>query len=129
MLNEIIENIQKIGPIFAAIWILTVGFSVIRPQRYLNSILLMAAFFVTMMFVSNLLGETARPYILLACFLLIMLALFLVPVLLIMNGIQMIKRESLSLSHLLSLGLGIIVGIGEIATVIYVLALSDYILI
>ena len=129
MLNEIIENIQKIGPIFAAIWILTVGFSVIRPQRYLNSILLMAAFFVTMMFVSNLFGETARPYILLACFLLIMLALFLVPVLLIMNGIQMIKRESLSLSHLLSLGLGIIVGIGEIATVIYVLALSDYILI
>ena len=125
MLNDIMENIQVIGPVFAAVWILTVGFSVFRPQRYFNSLLLMAALFVTMIFVSGFFGEEVRPYFLLACFLLVMLALLLVPVMLIINGIQMIRRESLSVSHLLSLGLGIVVGIGEIATVIYVLSLSN----
>ena len=54
-----------------------------------------------------------------------MLFLFLVPILLIINGIQMIKRESLCLAHVLSLGLGIAVGIGEMATVIYVLGLAE----
>ena len=53
------------------------------------------------------------------------LALFMVPVLLVINGIQLIRRESLALPHLLSLGLGIVVGIGEIAAVVYVFGLYD----
>ena len=48
-----------------------------------------------------------------------MLALLMVPILLIINGIQMIKRESLCLSHVLSLALGVFVGIGEIAAGFY----------
>lgn len=49
----------------------------------------------------------------------------MVPVLLVINGIQLIRRESLALPHLLSLVLGIVVGIGEIAAVVYVFGLYD----
>ena len=54
-----------------------------------------------------------------------MVALFLVPLMLILNGIQMIRKESVCAAHLLSLGLGIVIGIGEIAAVIYVLGFYD----
>ena len=126
MFYDIVENIQMLGPVFAAIWVLAIGFTLLRPQRYLNSLLLMAALLITMLFVSGFFGD-ARGYFLLACFLILMLALFLVPVLLIANGIQMIRRESVCPAHLLSLGLGVFVGVGEIAAVVYVLGLSDLI--
>ena len=124
MISEMIENIRVLGPAVAAVWIVTIIFCISRPQRYLNSLLLMAASFLTMLFVSGLFREKVRPYLLMAFFLLIMLGLLLVPVLLIINGIQMVRRESLSFSHLLSLILGIFVGIGEIAAIVYVLDLS-----
>ena len=126
MITDILENLQIVGPFFAAIWIVTILCAVLRPQRYLNSFLLMLALLVTMVFLSGFFGEGAAIF-LLVCFLLVMLALFLVPVLLILNGIQMIRRESFSPAHILSLALGIIVGVGEIAAVIYVLGLSDLI--
>lgn len=126
-MNGIIENIQRLGPVFAIVWGVTFASALLHPQKYRNSILLMGALLVTMVFTSGLFGATAGPYFLLACFLLVMLALFLVPVLLILNGIQMIRRESICPAHLLSLGLGIVVGIGEIETVVYVLGLSDFI--
>ena len=125
MMREVAENIQVLGPIFAAVWILAVLCALLKPQRYRNSFLLMAALLITMVFVSGFFGHEAGAVFLLICFLLVMLALFLVPVLLILNGIQMIRRESLSPAHVLSLGLGIVVGAGEIATVIYVLGLSE----
>ncbi len=106
-------------------WGLTIALTVLRPQRYLNSILLMLSLLTTMVFAAGFFGHEAGSYFLLVCFLLTMLILFLVPLLLIINGIQMIRRESVSLAHLLSLGLGMVVGIGEIATVVYVLGLTD----
>lgn len=126
-MQGILENVQRLGPIFAIVWAVTVACTVFRPQRYFNSLLLMLALQVTMLFVSGFFGDEIRPYVLLACFLLIMLALFLVPALLIANGVQMIRRESVSPAHLLSLALGVVVGVGEIATVVYVLTLSDFI--
>lgn len=126
MFQATLENIQAVGPIFAAVWLLTIGSTLLRPQRYLNSLLLMAALPVTMVFLSSFLGA-AGAYVLLGSFLLVMLALFLVPVLLIVNGVQMIRRESVCPAHLLSLGIGIFVGVGEIAAVIYVLGLSEFI--
>jgi len=126
-MQGILENVQSLGPIFAIVWAVTVACTVFRPQRYFNSLLLMLALQVTMLFVSGFFGDEIRPYVLLACFLLIMLALFLVPALLIANGVQMIRRESVSPAHLLSLALGVVVGVGEIATVVYVLTLSDFI--
>ena len=127
MIDSIIENIQILGPAFAVVWGITILLTVLRPQRYLNSFLLMLALLVTMIFVSGFFDHGARANFLLACFLIVMFALFMVPILLIVNGIQMIRRESVCPAHLLSLGLGIVVGIGEIATVVYVLGLSGYI--
>ncbi len=123
--DGIIENIQTVGPVFAGIWVLTILFTLLRPQRYLNSFLLMIALGVTVVFVAGFFGRGTAEYLLLGCFLLAMLALFLVPLLLIVNGIQMIRRESFSPAHALSLGLGVVVGIGEIASVIYVLGITD----
>ena len=125
MFYNIIDSVQSFGPVVVFVWFVTIAFVVIRPQRYFNSFLLMFSLLVTMLFVASFFGD-ASGYFLLVCFLLVMIALFLVPVLLIINGIQMIRRESLAPAHLLSLVLGIIVGIGEIATVIYVLGLSDF---
>lgn len=119
----VLDNIRGFGPVFAIVWILTVACVLWRPQRYLNSFLLMFAILVTMLFVSGFFPHDAAGIFLLVCFLLVMLALFLVPGLLILNGVQMIRRESLSPAHLLSLGLGIVVCAGEIATVVYVFGL------
>ena len=124
MIDEMLENIRATGPVFAAIWGLTILFTLIRPQRYLNSLLLMAALPVTMIFAAGFFGHEGGVIFLLVCFLAVTLVLFLVPILLIINGIRMIRKESLCLSHLLSLILGVIVGIGEIAAVVYVLAMS-----
>ena len=86
MLDNILENIRIFGPFFAAVWVITIGMTVLRPQKYLNSILLMFALMVTMIFAAGFFGE-AKGYFLLACFLLVMLFLFMVPILLIINGI------------------------------------------
>ena len=122
-----LESLQMLGPVFAAVWLVTIVCTIWRPQRYFNSILLMFSLLVTMVFAAGCLGGETGTYFLLGCFLLVMLALFLVPVLLIANGIQMIRRESVCPAHLLSLVLGIVVGVGEIATVIIVLGMFNYI--
>ena len=122
-MHEIADNIRLLGPTVLVIWTVTVASVIIWPQKYRNSILLMIALMVTLIFLSGFFADQ-RGYFLMACFLLIALGLFLVPIVLIINGIQLIRKESLSLSHLLSIGLGIIVAIGEIATIAYVFYLS-----
>ena len=99
-------------------WILTIALTIRRPQRYFNSIMLMGSIMVTMVFLAGFFGDYAGVF-LLVCYIIVMIALLLVPVMLIINGIQMIRKESVCAAHLLSLGLGIVVGIGEVATVIY----------
>ena len=121
MLTEIADHLRAVGPFFAAIWAVTILSVLLRPQRYLNSFLLMAALAVSMLFFAGFFGDEGASWFLLACFLVVMLALFLVPALLIWNGIVMLRRESFSLAHVLSLALGILVGVGELATVYYVL--------
>ncbi len=127
MIDRIIENLQLLGPLFAAVWAVTIFCTFFRPQRYLNSLLLMFSLLVSVFFVSGFLKGDGQVYFLIACFVLFLLGLLLTPALLIANGIQMIKRESVSLSHLLSLCLGVVVGFGEIATAVYVLHLSGFI--
>lgn len=124
MIQTIIENVQTMGPLFVCTWLVTIGAAILRPQRYFNSLLLMFSLFVTMLFVSGFFVGDAHGTFLLVCFLVIMLGLLLVPLLLVINGIQLIRKESLCLAHLLSLGLGIVVGIGEIAAIVYVLYLA-----
>ncbi len=125
MTDEIIENIATIGPVFAFVWILTITLTIIRPQRFRNSFLLMAALAVTMVFLAGCMGNRAGVNFLMISFLVMTGVLFLVPVMLIVNGVRMIRRESLCPAHLLSLGLGIVIGVGEIAAVVYMLSLTD----
>ena len=126
MFDTAAENLTVIGPVFAIVWIVTIVFTIWRPQRYFNSILLMAAIMVTMVFLAGFFGDYAGIF-LLVCFIIVMVTLLLVPLMLIINGVQMIRKESVCAAHLLSLGLGIFVGIGEIATLIYVLGLGSFI--
>lgn len=120
------ENLQTLGPVFAVVWIVTIVCVLRRPQSFRNCFLLLAALLVTMVFISGFFGHDGGARFLLVCFILVMVGLFLVPLLLIYNGVQMIRRESFSVSHVLSLGLGIVVGIGEIAAAIYVFRIPNY---
>ena len=111
-MNDIMELMGVIGPVFALLWILTIVLTVTRPQRFFNSFLLMLSLLVTLIFIAGFLGDAAGIFLLI-CFVLVMLALLLVPMLLILNGIQMIRKESFSPVHVLSLALGIVVAFQE----------------
>ena len=74
----------------------------------------MNALFFTVFFVAALAGKYIG-YVLLATFLLVFFALLLVPIMLVINGIVMMKKETRSLGNLLSLLLGLVIGAGEIA--------------
>ncbi len=124
-MDDIVSHLQVVGPVFAILWILTIVLTVTKPQRFFNSFLLLLSLLVSLIFLAGFLREAAG-FFLLACFLLVMLALLLVPLLLILNGVQMIRKESLSPAHVLSLGLGIVIGIGEIATAIWVLRIGGF---
>ncbi len=59
------------------------------------------------------------------CIVAFCIALLIVPFFLIHNGILMIKREGRSLSNMLSLLLGLVVGFGEISTFLFLLYLLN----
>ena len=124
-MQAIIDNIQSVGPMLAGVWAITIACTIIWPQHYRNSFLLMLSLIVTMVFAAGFFSDDSG-YLLLFCFLLIMLGLFLVPILLVINGILVIRREGLALAHVLSLALGIFVGVGEAASIVYVLGWSQY---
>lgn len=124
-MESVFDNMQTLWPLFVGIWGLVIVFTLWKPQRYFNSVLLLFAILVTMLFVSGLFGEN-MGYALLVCFLLVMLAIFSVPMMLILNGWQLMRKEGISAAHLLSFLLGIAVGIGEIAAIIFVLGTTEY---
>ena len=81
-------------------------------SRYRNCYLLFIAILSMVPFILNVGG----PYSMLALVLIanaILIAVFIVPFFLIYNGIVMIRREGRQLSHMLSLGLGLVILIGE----------------
>ena len=84
-------------------------------SRYRNCYILFFALATTVVALTFLAGEHQKQVII-ALSLLIFLALLAVPIFLIWNGILMYKREGHSLSNLLSLIFGIVIGVGEIAT-------------
>ena len=123
MMADIVDTLKTVGPFVLVMWIVTLVSVAWKPQRYFNSFLLMGSIISTMVFLAGFFGDYAG-LVLLGCFLVIMLGLFLTPALLILNGITMIKKESFSPAHVLSLVLGIVVLIGEIAAAFYVLGLA-----
>ena len=124
-MHDALLTIQDVGPVLVTVWAITIALTVLRPQRYFNSFMLMASLLVTAVFVANLFGRDNAGSILLVIYLIAMLGIMLVPLLLVVNGVVLIRREGLCLPHLLSIALGLGVGIGEVAGVVYVLGLNS----
>ena len=113
-----------ITALFALIWwgLFIYSFSKDR-SRYRNCYLLFFAILSLVPFVVSISGDHVIQ-VLLVAFLATMTALLIVPFSLIHNGIVMIKNEGRCAAHLLSLGLGIAVLIGELLTAINVIYYS-----
>ncbi|MDY3730408.1 MAG: hypothetical protein SO005_08325 [Candidatus Choladocola sp.] len=88
-MENIIDNLSVVMPFFLISWGVFFGSTLWKPQKFRNSIFLMNALFFTVFFVAALAGEHMGT-VLLVAFLLTFLALLLVPILLIINGIVMI---------------------------------------
>ena len=113
-MEKIFDNLSVIMPFFLISWGVFAVSTLWKPQKFRNSILLMIALFFSVFFIASLAGEHMGTVLLIA-FMLTFLAILMLPVMLIMNGIVTIKREGKSLGHLLSLLLGVAIGAGEIA--------------
>jgi len=119
-MQSILENIRQMLPILLFSWGVFIALTLWRPQRFRNSVFLMIALCTTMVFLASMFGGWSG-YALLAEGILGILSLLLVPVMLVMNGITMMKKESHALGNLLSLILGVVIGAGEIACLLAVI--------
>jgi uncharacterized SAM-binding protein YcdF (DUF218 family) len=104
----------------AAFWALLILFTALRPQRLFNSFLLMVAILFTLIAIAACF-EDYKGYVLLGVAIAVFVALLLCPVLLIWNGIIMMKKERRSVANMLSLLLGIFIAIGEAAMLSWVI--------
>lgn len=98
----------------ALLWALLIIFSEIWPHKLFNSVILSLALLVTVFDILYLATQdiaTSGLIVVIGVFLI----LLLVPFLLIFNGITMIRNEGRSFANLLSLLLGIVIEIGELA--------------
>lgn len=89
-MENIMDNLSVAMPFFLISWVVFIGSTLWKPQKFRNSIFLMNALFFTVFFIAALAGGHMGT-VLLVAFLLAFLALLLVPVLLIINGIVMKK--------------------------------------
>lgn len=110
---------------FAFTWALFLVMTIWKPQRFRNSFVLMAALLFTVFMLTGLFGKYMGNALLIT-FLICFFSLFLVPVMLIMNGVTMMKKESVSMANMLSLLLGIFIGAGEIALMFSVRFVIQY---
>lgn len=94
-------------------WCIFSLFFGIDRSRYRNCIVLFLAIVTTFYAVMFSLGDRAVTL----SFLIIFFLLILVPVILIWNGIVIIRKEGFRLANVLSLVLGVLIGLGEIATI------------
>ncbi|MBQ8084507.1 MAG: YdcF family protein [Lachnospiraceae bacterium] len=83
-------------------------------SRYRNCLILFAALMMSAEGLLLLAGARIFTMVLLIVF----FGLLLVPVFLIWNGVITLRKEGLSITHLLSLALGMLVGIGEVTTLV-----------
>lgn len=123
-MSEVMENIRVLAPFVIIPWLWLSIRMIRKPQRYFNSILLMICLFFTIFFLAGVFGQY-MGIVLLIMTIMVIIALLFTPGLLIVNGIIMIRKESFAFAHILSLLLGIVIGLGEIA-IIMVLKNSMY---
>ena len=112
---------EILASLFALFWwvVLTVSFEKDR-SRYRNCYFLFFALVSTVV-AATMFADGHEAETLLTVAVLTGIAIFLVPVFLIHNGVIMYKNEGRSLSNMLSLLFGIAIGLGEIGTVYLVL--------
>lgn len=89
-------------------------------SRYRNCYFLFGSLFFSAVSLTFLAGEYQRQLIVIIADIIFFL-LLIVPFFLIFNGILMIKREGHGLANLLSLILGVLIALGEIATFIAIM--------
>ena len=85
-------------------------------SRYRNCYLMILAMLSIFPFLWAVGGDVGR-IITVILFDATLIAILIVPFFLIINGFVMIKKEGRRLAHMLSLGLGVMILVGEIATV------------
>lgn len=102
-------------------WALLIGGVRYKPQKFRHSFWLIITLFVTAAAVVIVAGPLASWFAVLFA-VGILLALLLTPVLLIANGIGMLRREGISFPHMLSLLLGLFIGAGETAGIVLVVS-------
>ncbi len=105
--------------ISGAFLLLFVLFALRRPYRVSNSFLLLAGLLVLVAASVSLFADGAER-ILRTSVIASIIVLFLVPILLIWNGVVILRRESGSFANCLPLLLGIVIAAGEIASVLFV---------
>ena len=119
------NNLNYLLVIFAICLAAFFFFGIRRPERLFNSFLLLFKLLFAVPTVSSLFnGGGAQIAVVLAFT--IIAATLLVPLMLIWNGLVMLRRESGRLANLLSLLLGVAVGAGEIALIVSVLRGFSY---
>ena len=97
------------------------GYSFMKDRsRYRNCYLLFFALVVTVFSATFFAGDRQVEALVVVCYF-IMIAVLAVPIVLICNGVVMLKKEGRSLANVLSLVLGIVIGAGQIATFALVL--------
>ncbi|MBQ0066201.1 MAG: YdcF family protein [Firmicutes bacterium] len=114
--NSILENIQIIAPFFIGSWTIFLLSFFLGPQKLRTSFFLMVALFFSAFFMTGFLGDEnvwAMMVLVFLCFILVLLT----PLLLFLNGLKILRKESFSLANALSLLLGIFIGIGEFVTI------------
>jgi uncharacterized SAM-binding protein YcdF (DUF218 family) len=84
-------------------------------SRYRNCLMLFFAIAFSVVALTFVAGERQR-FVLVAIMDVLLLAMLVVPAFLVWNGVLMLRREGRSLANLLSLGLGLAVGAGEVGT-------------
>lgn len=108
MINTVYSTIAIV------LWaMLAVSFAKDR-SRYRNCLVLFLAIVFSTIALTYVAGEN-QGIVLIAIMGILLLAMLVVPFFLVWNGVLMLRREGRSLANLLSLGLGLVVGFGEIA--------------
>ena len=101
-------------------WVLLVISFLIDRSRYRNCYFLFLALASSVLAMTFLAGEHQKT-LLVILFNIVIVTLLIVPIFLICNGVVMLRREGRSMANLLSLFFGIIIAVGEIATLVAVM--------
>ena len=127
MIDTILSNVDYVllaAVATAVLWIIFLILMLRSRARLRNCFLFLLALVATV-FLAGFVTYEQYPGILVGELVVIAFALLVVPFFLIVNGVQVIKKEGRSLEHALALLLGIVILIGEVLVGVTVLMLAS----